>query len=51
MYPKGKEMVINDKGMVINDKEKETISTSQEMTSPLTLARVTRRGMERRRGT
>jgi hypothetical protein len=35
--------------MVIHDKEKET-STSQKTTSPLTQARVTRRGMERRRG-
>jgi hypothetical protein len=41
MDPKGK-------GMVVNDKEKE--STSQEMASPLTLARVTRRRMGRRRG-
>jgi hypothetical protein len=44
MDPKGK-------GMVVNDKEKDKpSSTSQERTSPLTQARVTRRGTGRRRG-
>jgi hypothetical protein len=40
MDPKGK-------GMVVNDKEKES---RQETTSPLTQARVTRRGTRRKRG-
>ena len=44
MDPKGK-------GMVVNDKEKDKpSSTSQERTSPLTQARVTRRRTGRRRG-
>jgi hypothetical protein len=42
MDPKGK-------GMVVNDKEKESIFKSQGTTSPLTLARVTRRRTGRRR--
>jgi hypothetical protein len=44
MDPKGK-------GMVVNDKEKEPSSMSQETISPLTLAQVTRRKTRRRRGT
>jgi hypothetical protein len=44
MDPKGK-------GMVVNDKEKEPSSTSQETTNPLTQSRVTRRGTRRKRGT
>jgi hypothetical protein len=36
--------------MVVNDKERNPSSTSQETISPLTLARVIRRRMGRRRG-
>jgi hypothetical protein len=43
MDPKGK-------GMVVNDKEKESFLTSLEMTSQPTQARVIRKEMERRRG-
>jgi hypothetical protein len=43
MDPKGK-------GMVINDKEKESLLNEPIEESPLTQARVTRRGTERRRG-
>jgi hypothetical protein len=42
MDPKGK-------GMVVNDKEKESIFNEPRTISPLTLARVTRRRTRRRR--